>query len=290
MKSTKILPLFLTIFVSIGCSSDKEYNYGIEYMHGDVKSVDLSVFEAKAKFGEALEGEWLGSLSYSFNTNNQIEQLNIYDDIDDELKGTPFDVLKFKYDSNNNLLTINFYDSEGGLRGVHECQYSSGRIKKCDKHEYYKVYDGSIKEECRTDIFSFSNTQMTVKINNYYDKFIFDIKYDNKGKILQATYTDVGTGKRKTTLVERDNDGNLLKSTNTYDDMFIFDFVHPYFIYTFGPASVVFSGDSNFNQAENAYLYEYEFDEHKNWTKRIVYENDKEHPQYIYKRSIEYYD
>lgn len=136
MKSNTIILLLVTLFVTIGCSNDKEYNYGIEYMHGNVKSVDLSVFKAKAKFGEALEDEWFGSLSYSFNTNHQIEQLKYYDD---ELKGSLLDVLKFKYDNYNNLQTINFYDSEGDLEGVHECQYSSGRIKKCDKHKYYKV-------------------------------------------------------------------------------------------------------------------------------------------------------
>lgn len=286
MKSNTIIPLLVTLLVTIGCSNNKEYNYGIEYMHGNVKSVDLSVFEAKAKFGEVLEDEWFGSLSYSFNTNHQIEQLKYYDD---ELKGSLLGVLKFKYDSYNNLQTINFYDSEGDLEGVHECQYSSGRIKKCDKHTYYKIYDGSMEEECRTDIFSLSNKQMTVKTDNYFDKFIYDIMFDNKGKVLQATYTDVETKKSRTTLVERDKNGNLLKTTNTYDGMFIFDFVHPYFIYTIGPASVFYFG-SYFEQDENVYLYEYEFDEHKNWIKRIVYENDKEHPQYIYKRSIEYYE
>ena len=45
-----------------------------------------------------------------------------------------------------------------------------------------------------------------------------------------------------------------------------------------------------YNKTEKTYLYEHEFDEHRNWIKRIVYENDKEHPKYIYKRSIEYYE
>ena len=57
MKSNTIILLLAMLFVTIGCSNDKEYNYGIEYMHGNVKSVDLSVFEAKSKFGEVIEDE-----------------------------------------------------------------------------------------------------------------------------------------------------------------------------------------------------------------------------------------
>lgn len=50
--------LIAILFVTIGCSSNKEYNYGIEYMHGNVKSVDLSVIETKNKFGEIIEEEF----------------------------------------------------------------------------------------------------------------------------------------------------------------------------------------------------------------------------------------
>ena len=283
MKFTTIIPLLVALLVSIGCSSNKEYNYGIEYMHGNVKSVNLSVFEAKAKFGEALEGEWLGSLTYSFNTNHQIEQLKYYDD---NLKGSLENVLKFKYDSYNNLLIINCYDYEGDLECVHECQYSNGKIKRCDKYEYY----GDKKEKWMTTNYSFSGTKMIAEMNGDYDKYIYDIKYDDKGRIRQATYQNVKSRKTRTTLVDRDDDGNLLKTTNTYEPpMFIFDVVHPYFIYTIGPTTFYFY-DMYFDQAENVYLYEYEFDEHRNWIKRIVYENDKEHPKYIYKRSIEYYE
>ena len=66
MKSNTIIPLLVTLLVTIGCSSNKEYNYGIEYMHGNVKSVDLSVFKAKSKFGEVIEDEYIYNEFYSF--------------------------------------------------------------------------------------------------------------------------------------------------------------------------------------------------------------------------------
>ncbi len=288
MKSNTIIPLLVTLFATIGCSNNKEYNYGIEYMHGNVKSVDLSVFEAKAKFGEAIEGELFETQHFIFNTNHQIEQLKLYMDEMEDISTT---VIKFKYDSYNNLQVVNIYDFKGDLYGIHECQYSNGKIKKCDMYEYYNCTKE--KEKWRTIHYSFSGTHVIADIIEKYDKFTYDIKYGHKGKIVQAAFKDVKSTNSRTTLVERDNDGNILKTTNTYNDhdgMFLFDIIHPYWIYTLGPIASDFSYDKYFERDENAYLYEYEFDEHKNWTKRIVYENDKEHPQYIYKRSIEYYE
>lgn len=66
--------LLAILFVTIGCSSDKEYNYGIEYIHGNVKSVDLSVFEAK--FWETIEEERHGIISCPFNTKIPTIRLN----------------------------------------------------------------------------------------------------------------------------------------------------------------------------------------------------------------------
>ena len=76
----RILHLFvLIVLVTTGCVQDKEYNYGIDYLHGNVKAIKYSAFSAKMKFGEAVidEKEW--TVMYNFNELHQIEKIIDYD-------------------------------------------------------------------------------------------------------------------------------------------------------------------------------------------------------------------
>ena len=278
MKSNTIILLLAMLFVTIGCSNDKEYNYGIEYMHGNVKSVDLSVFEAKSKFGEVIEDEYIYNEFYSFNAHHQIEQIRM---IEDELKDSPSLVLKFKYGKDNNLHTLNVYNSDGEIDRINEFQYSNGKIKKCDSYECYN----DERDKYGTLNFSYSQNQMIVEMIYDHDKYTYIIDYNDKGRTIRITLKGNGSNKNRAIKIERDKDENILKTTNIREELISLDHVQLLLVLTMDPSLGL-----EYIEAENIYLYEYEFDEHHNWIKRIVYENDKEHPQYIYKRSIEYYE
>uniref|UniRef100_UPI0040290578 hypothetical protein n=1 Tax=Candidatus Cryptobacteroides bacterium TaxID=3085639 RepID=UPI0040290578 len=278
MKSNTIIPLLVTLFATIGCSNNKEYNYGIEYMHGNVKSVDLSVFEAKSKFGEVIEDEYIYNEFYSFNAHHQIEQIRM---IEDELKDSPSLVLKFKYGKDNNLHTLNVYNSDGEIDRINEFQYSNGKIKKCDSYECYN----DERDKYGTLNFSYSQNQMIVEMIYDHDKYTYIIDYNDKGRTIRITLKGNGSNKNRAIKIERDKDENILKTTNIREELISLDHVQLLLVLTMEPSLGL-----EYIEAENIYLYEYEFDEHHNWIKRIVYENDKEHPQYIYKRSIEYYE
>lgn len=278
MKSNTIIPLLVTLLVTIGCSSNKEYNYGIEYMHGNVKSVDLSVFKAKSKFGEVIEDEYIYNEFYSFNAHHQIEQIRM---IEDELKDSPSLVLKFKYGKDNNLHTLNVYNSDGEIDRINEFQYSNGKIKKCNNYECYN----DERDKYGTLNFSYSQNQMIVEMIYDHDKYTYIIDYNDKGRTIRITLKGNGSNKNRAIKIERDKDENILKTTNIREELISLDHVQLLLVLTMEPSLGL-----EYIEAENVYLYGYEFDEHHNWIKRIVYENDKEHPQYIYKRSIEYYE
>ena len=278
MKLLTITPLLVSLLATIGCSSNKEYNYGIEYMHGHVKSVNLSAFEAKAKFGEVIEGEFLYNGFYSFNAYHQIEQIKMYED---EVIDSPSMALNFKYSKDNNLHTINVYDSDGEIDRTNEFQYDNGKIKKCDNYEFYN----DERDKYGTLNFSYSQNQMIVEMTYDYGKYTYIIDYNDKGRTIRITLKGKGSDKNRSITIERDEDENILKTTNFCEELISFDYIHLLLVITMEPSLGL-----KYIEAENTYLYEHEFDEHKNWTKRIVYENDKEHPKYIYKRSIEYYE
>lgn len=187
-------------------------------MHGNVKSVDLSVFEAKAKFGEAIEDEFLYNGFYSFNADHQIEQIKMYED---EVIDSPSMALNFKYGKDNNLHTINVYDSDGEIDRTNEFHYNNGKIKKYDNYEFYN----DERDKYGILNFSYSQNQMIVEMTYDYGKYTYIIDYDDKGRTIRITLKGKGFDKNRSITIERDEDENILKTTNICEELISLDYM-----------------------------------------------------------------
>lgn len=257
----------LIVLVTTGCVQDKEYNYDIDYLHGNVKAIKYSAFSAKMKFGEAVidEKEW--TVMYNFNELHQIEKI-----IDYDLDGNLSYVTKCKYDSYGNLSSLSEYNNKGEIESIIECKYNDRRrVTKCQAYSCY----GDEKDEEGYFKISYFNNGITISDDDATITYNVDPKSDGKISRIRS-----GENEQTTVAIVRNKDGNIIKTTNSTKPMFE-DSAHPIFY-----AHIVRTR----NQKTDDYLYEYEFDERHNWIKKIIYKNDLDHPEYICTRDIEYYE
>lgn len=161
--------------------------------------------------------------------------------------------------------------TKGEIESIIECKYNNmRRVTKCQSYSYY----GGEKEEGSLKI-SYLNNEKNITYDDARITYNVDPKSD--GKISRISS---GENEQTTVAIVRDKDGNIIKTTNSTKPMFE-DSAHPIFY-----ALIVRTR----NQKTDDYLYEYEFDEHYNWIKKIIYKNDLDHPEYICTRDIEYYE
>lgn len=313
MKSLSIYTFVLCILI---CSCSKKEKTTIEELnlHGDVKSIKTSVYDAEVKFGELQTGElvsyWFDHpLCYyqpsfisghssiyvqMFNNKGMIESLTEYDgEMDLERK--------FIYTQERcKINSIKEYDEDGDLTIAYEWQYDKKTDKLLHFREYNKngnlvetteyKYDNKTNEllEVKTTNEEEVEISRTVYIRKEGDETINWIRYikgdkDSKGSykeeylrgiVVKTTYYDEhGTA---VDIYDYDKQGRIVlwKAQSTKEQT----------AFSYNKNGDVITLDKN---NKDVYKFEYEYDKHKNWIKRVTYKGIK--PEFVEIREIEYY-
>lgn len=290
----KTISLVLISFMYIlGCSKEKpkEFPYNksdLEKMklRGKVKTCREYSYKANSSFGKISKGErqYEEGLEdgdfYTFNTNGFINERIEYD-IKDDIK----EKNTYIYDENEKLietkryysdkkslyLLIYKYDEKGFL--VERTLYNSkGNI------DFKEVYENQ-KENNEITVNRYENDGELYSSSNS--------RYDNKGNIVEYrdnTYSENGSS--NLTFYLYDNQGNLIEenwASTLTDDGRTLNIISNYNYNKYGDKIEYWFDDST----ESKTTYEYEYDSHNNWIKRIEF--DRRFPKFILERKIEYY-
>ena len=282
----KVLLGILALLLCVSCSNRKNSLY-YDNLKGKVKTLKSVTYEAKYKFGEVEKGEivselWehpLGRYSYG-NIGLFIKHYDKKGNLE----------LSERFDTELELESKTEYFWEKGWIMGYKTRYEDGAIEEwsCKRN---KRYGEIIEETLSSEWLDYKtvrtiredDAEMTdwVRDNEYHDEFLEGRPQQEKGsyktirkkgEVLQRIYyneageetSTVTYGERERIMTVQNDDGSSV--TFEYNDL----------------GDVVKMVDSG-----EEYAFEYEYDKHDNWIKRITYKGDT--PLYIEEREIEYY-
>jgi len=250
MKQNLILIFTLSALI-IGCNS-KRNDLEESNLKGKIWKIQESSFKGEEKFGKYQIGDknYWGHSLYIFNEDgNIIESLNL------DRMGNTVSQSKYIYDGNNNCVEIETYEVD---------KLASKQINTIEnnKESEVKIFD---KDGNLTNFYKYNysgdvisggsilnkNAEPTGTFNNEISKGLL-IKQTVKDSIGEVTYI---------TSFKRNPNGDVIEQVT----------IHPK------------------DTSEQKYIFQYEYDDKKNWTKQ--YQFDKEGKiEDIIVRNIVYYD
>jgi len=261
--------LFILITYSVSIAQNKS-TLSKERLYGKVKVLLTTEYNVDEKFGKLIKGETNYAKKYFYNNKGFKVKLIIYG-----RKGDPFEIKEYHYNSKDELCKYTIQDAwkkkpETEIEKLLDYSYSSYEVLyKYDKNE-------NIIED-NLGIF-YSETRFNSGINKYH--------YDAKNKkIRRALYNKPGKINYAWEF-KYDSDDNLIEqlglSGNGYvDEKTVFNYNSKNDIIL----KSIYNGEEELVLKSSCEYLEY--DNNKNWTKRIVYNNDI--PLVIEERDVQYY-
>ncbi len=281
--------LVLIAGITASCSNEfKEFDNFLDTLNGKISSIEMKSYDAGMKFGEISKenDSYEEFVAVELTEKGMIESIFKYEYSHWKEEGVLQSVRKFKYDGMNpieynyyksngnlvykkkyeyiidNMVHTAYYDEEGELLGEINYQYENGKLIKETVYdeeawpirEINYIYDGNLVNASGKDI----KTDKEIYYKN--------IQYDEKRRVIKVV--ECNDDVIKTIEVERDKDGHVIKSIGGRCDIYGYLDLAPV------------------NKTE--YYYEYEFDKHKNWIKRICFKGEERKPVEIVEREITY--
>lgn len=264
-------------------------------LYGKVKKITENVYKAVEKFGEIQKGDKDKTIMTIFNkdgnTTEYSQLSNPYSPLDtkyeyvynneskmseytsykylisiidfNNIKYIMDSKVKYLYDANGNKTELNKYNKDGNLQ--------LKVLIICDKN------GNIIQEKCINALgktlsiskYKFDNNNNLIETNELGEDTINSFfkttyKYDENGNQIEIQYWDNKSIKLNKEVYAYDDKSNIIEIKYLNNDGTLNS--------TIGPAIKT---------------YKYEFDDTKNWTKKITYEDNK--PSEISEREIEYY-
>lgn len=292
-------------------SSKKENDWDKNDIKGKVKSITEISYEAKDRFGkiEKISRKRKYDFIYDYQKKYDIEGYMIENkefNSDGSLKSK----IIYKYDDMGKLIEGNENNSDGSFLKCYINIYNDKGV--IIETNYYNTI-GNIETKYTYKYDKRGNKIETNEYNsdgNIETKYIY--KYDDKGnKVEENKYNSDGILKTKY-IFKYDNKGYLLEKNTFYSEGletitkydYQFDdirnkIISKNYLYENYSYKVVDIFDKSGNEVETIfydeyevitshYTYEYEFDEQKNWIKKIEFKNQT--PTYLLEREIVYFE
>ena len=304
------------------CNSKSEKtSWEVDGIHGKVKTDKISIYEAIVKFGETQKGELVNYVDHPLRfaqysaisvTNYNEEGMRIsIDSYDDDMELHSKSVYAFE---GKKLSSIKAYDGDGELDYESNLTYDSKTGKLIEQvNQSYSKYgpylfhykysydkDGTLhgetyREDGTAEKWSVQETmkkgklQKRVQCNEQGEPTIITL-FDDEERIISVmnkttedtisyVYNENGDVVYMTVVTEEYRD--VYYSTDYDTDYSIVNDSTP----VLDTNSIVIPPSKLRKTTE--YKFEYEYDKHNNWIKRITYKGIK--PLYIEEREIEYY-
>lgn len=283
MKRNLLLALTIGILLaSCGEEDKKETTYDIWGLNCPVKSIKVTTYEAKNKFGELTKNGIAEENNYfvAFNTAGKAESVSTFGK-----EGDLVAMEKYKYDSNGNLTEVSSYGHDGELlcqqlyeyEGTHEVRNINKYLwdDDVDTYEHTSEWDGekmvSLTITHNGELESVTKYTKRDKSGNEwveYDKNGDETGrgstiLDEAGFIKQIKYGEYcgEVERNEKSLPVHTKNARIMRNT----------------MYSFGSA-----------HENEVYYAEYEYDERGNWIKQTIYEGEMKKPVTISEREINY--
>lgn len=320
MKKKILLGAMLcALGMMISCNSNSEKtSWEVDGIHGKVKTDKVSIYEAVVKFGETQKGELEDYADHpllpyskfscisitSYNENGMRASIDSYDE-DMELRSKSVFAFEGK-----KLSSVKTYDDDGELDYESTLTYDSktGKLKEQINQSYSKygpylfhykysydedgtLYGETYREDGTVEKWSVKETkkkgkvQKRVQCNEQGEPTIITL-FDDEERVLSVMNKTDGDS---ISYVYNENGDviNLIVTSYECKD----DYCDSISINDSTPV-IEIDTDQKANQPTKVrktteYKFEYDYDKHNNWKKRITYKGIK--PLYIEEREIEYY-
>lgn len=294
-------------FVLILCSCNKQnindYNYKSQGLNRNVKSIKVTTYEAKNKFGEITKCDFEEEYLMEFNSSGNITSITFYDE-----NGELEDVIKYKYDNNNQLIEYSEYDYNGELNFGYELEYENDLLKKQTIKLPYNnktqttVFEHNGEYTLEERFFINDILTSTSEYTRYDDNGKEWVTYDKEGAYESKGICEFNRAKQITLQIVYDKNGEIKsKITNEYNNAgcitkhCINDNICQIERNDKNLPVSIIGGElylsSNFfitYENDDLYIIEYEYDKKGNWIKQFVYKGDNKEPYTISERIINY--
>ena len=272
------------LICAITITSCKENNFAYKYsdygLNTPVKSIKVTTYEAKSKFGEIEKGmlEYYGHYSTIFNDDGLVVSITQYND-----EGDTIEITKHKYNDDNNVINTTCYNEDGEINYETKWTYDGDQVKSVTTTNYWDgtsttyedqyINDGDTVVERRK--FKDGTLLSVDKFSTFDEKGAKWVSYDADGnKLSNGSFTLTKTGAiSKYTYddiqyqVKRDKNNLPIQTKN---------------------AIVGLNGVTHYYKEGANLFFEYEYDDKGNWIKQIVFEDDMREPLTISERKIVY--
>lgn len=286
MKKSVLLSLILSAFVLLGCSKsgDNTINSLQQVgLRGPVKSTETATFDASMRFGEVEKGKLTQAKDYQYNIGICACIFTEYNEDGNNIKmtiknhqGRIIQMRKSEYFQKDRVGYM-IYDSDG------ELTYSTKHIFKDNKPVSVDVYNRNSEYDSITGVLDgfLPKTFLCYKDGNIGQRE--ELTYENGLCISSViTYED---GYNYRFEWERDETGGItrFRISDVDEEMLVEDITCDERGYL-----THYTRRGTWEPEEIDYKLEYlSFDDHGNWTQRVIYQNHK--PLYLQERTIVYY-
>lgn len=277
------LTVLLTTSCTTSCDNNKRKCHYEDYgLNCPVKSIKVTTYEAKSKFGDVVKDDLAqdGHYQATFNAVGNLEAFYSYDD-----NGDLVSVEKYKYDKDENVVEFSTYDNEGALMYSLQFEYVDDKISSYvqksywndeeERRTYNHKWDGGYIVE--TDLLVngelFSKTKNTNTSKNKREWVLYDKNGEEISRGYEE-YNDFGG-------IVKHDDGNLHFEVQWNNKNLP---IHLKNAHLHNNTMISWNG----NEEGCEYYVEYEYDRKGNWIKQTVYEDEIKKPLTISERIITY--
>lgn len=283
MKRNLLLALTIGVLLSsCGGEGKNETKYDIWGLNCPVKSIKVTTYEAKNKFGEPAKIGIAEKDNYfvAFNTAGKAESVSTFGK-----EGDLVAMEKYKYDSDGNLTEVSSYGHDGELLWQQLIEYEGKRVDRCinkhlwdddvDIYEHTSEWDG---EKMVSQTTTHNGELQSVTKYTKWDKSGNEwVGYDKNGDETsrgKAAYNRDG-------YITEYSVGDI-NSVVEYNEKGL-----PVYIKN---AELLLNTMLSFGGSDDNKVYhiEYEYDQRGNWIKQTVYEGEMRKPVTISEREINY--
>ena len=283
MKRNLLLALTIGILLaSCGEEDKKETTYDIWGLNCPVKSIKVTTYEAKSKFGELTKNGIAEENNYfvAFNTAGKAESVSTFGK-----EGDLVAMEKYKYDSDGNLTEISLYDHDGELQsqqlyeyeGTHGVRYINKYLwdDDVDTYEHTSEWDGekivSLTTTHNGELQSVTKYTKWDKSGNEW------VEYDKNGD---------ETGRGSTILDE----AGFIKQIKNGEYCGEVEYNEKNLPVCVKNARLLLNTRLSFSSEhqDEVYYAKYKYDQRGNWIKQTIYEGEMKKPVTISEREINY--
>ena len=286
MKKSVLLSLILSAFVLLGCSKSGDNTFNTLQqigLRGPVKSTETATFDASMRFGEVEKGKLTQERDYHYGIAICACILAEYNEDGNSIKttiknhqGRIIQMYKSEYFQKDRVGYMR-YDSDGELTSSWKIILKDNKPVSMDVYERNSEYDS-----------------ITGVLDGFLPKTFLYYKDGNIGRREELTYenglcissiTTRQDGYNYRFEWERNETGGITRSrvSDVDEEMLVEDMTIDERGYL-----THYTRRGTWEPEEIDYKLEYlSFDDHGNWTQRVIYKNHK--PLYLQERTIVYY-